>query len=150
MDNNAKIFNNPKIDQKYYAVCCKCGHVKTYQYVPITFAIKANDGKEAAEKARNLARVKHHKKYAILSCKKISKEKYDSLNDINRNDPYLKCKNIQEQRLIQGFESRIMDEPMPVNYKRTKKERKDLIKYKLKKETLFLKELNETMSIIYQ
>jgi len=145
MEKDAIVLNDVKNEKKFYAVCCKCGHVRPTRYVEITFAIIADNGKEAAEKARRIARVKHNKKYAILSCKEISKEEFDALNESNRNDPYLKCTNVQEQRLIEGFESRILNEPEVVTYKKSKKERKDLIEYKLKKQNLCIKELNETM-----
>ena len=145
MENNAIVLNNAKNCKKYYAVCCKCGHVRPNRYVEITFAIRANSGKEAAEIARRIARVKHNKKTAIISCKEITKEEYDTLNETNRNDPYLKCKNVQEQRLIEDFESRIINEPEIVVYKKSKEERKDLIEYKLRKQSLLIKEFNETM-----
>ena len=80
MEKDAIVLNDTKNGKKYYAVCCKCGHVRPTRYVEITFAIIADNGKEAAERARRIARVKHNKKYAILSCKEISKEEFDALN----------------------------------------------------------------------
>ena len=61
---------------KYYAVTCKCGHVGKHTYMPITFPIKASDGKEAARVARTFPRVKHDKKDAILDVREIDYEEY--------------------------------------------------------------------------
>ncbi len=83
---------------KFYKAVCMCGHVGRNNYIPIAFAVKATDGKEAAKIARDLPRVKHHKKYAVLSCDEINEEQYEELRRINDSDPYLSCKNIQEQR----------------------------------------------------
>ena len=85
-------------EKKSFKAVCMCGHVGRNNYIPIAFAIKAVDGKEAAKIARGLPRVKHHKKYAVLSCEEISEEQYVELKRINDEDPYLSCKNIQEQR----------------------------------------------------
>ena len=95
MENYAIVLNDAKKAQKHYAVCCKCGHVKPNRYVAITFGIKASSRKEASRIARGIARVKHHKKSAIISCKEISRDEYLAIIKNNRNDPYLKCKNIQ-------------------------------------------------------
>ena len=149
MENDTIVLSDAKINEKYYAVCCKCGHVRPNRYVKITFAIKAENGREAAKKARQIARVKHNKKYAILSCKEITKEEFDFINETNRKDPYLNCKNVQEQRLIEGFEARIINEPETIAHKKSKKERKDLIEYKLKKQGLFLRELKKSMLAIH-
>ena len=145
MGINAIILTDPKKGKKYYAVCCKCGHVRPNRYVAITFGIKAFNRKEASRLARGIARVKHNKKSAIISCKEISRDEYVTIIKNNRNDPYLKCKNIQEQRLIDGFESRIVKEQERISYKRSKQERTSFIEYKLKKQKLFLKELNLMM-----
>ena len=110
MEENSLILNDARNNEKYYAVCCNCGHVGRNKHVEITFPLKAKSGKEAAEIARRIARVKHHNKYAILSCREISYEEYLELIKINANDPYLQCKNIQEQRQIEGFDSRIIKE----------------------------------------
>ena len=145
MENNAIILSNPKYWKKYYAVRCRCGHVGRNCYVEIVFAIKANNGKEAAAIARRIARVKHNKKNAIISCYEISREQYYEIIKANREDPYLKCKNIQEQRSIEGFETRIIEEPKALPLRRSKQERNELVKYKLKKQKQLI---NEMESII--
>lgn len=147
MENASIILNDAKKGQKYYAVHCKCGHVKPNRYVEIVFAVMACNGKEAARKARGFARVKHNKKSAIIDCYEITHEEYEAIIKANEKDLYLKCKNIQEQRSIDGFESRIIKEPEKEALKKTKQERKDFVKYKLKKQKLFIKDLNLSMSM---
>lgn len=138
MENDTILLNDAKKGRKYYAVHCKCGHVGPHRYVEIVFGVRANNGREAAEKARRFARVKHHQKYAIINCYEISRKEYNKLIKTNNNDPYLKCKNVQEQRLIEGFESRIINEPEKLVLKKNKQERKTFIKYKLRKQKLFI------------
>ncbi len=84
--------------EKFYAVETKCGHVGRRRCVIITFPIKAKSGKEAANIARRIPRVKHDHKDAILSVKHITEEEFLSLLENTNNDEYLHCKNIQEQR----------------------------------------------------
>ena len=83
---------------KYYRVKVKCGHVKRNNYIPKTFYIKAEDGKEAAAKARKIPRVKHDKKFAILSVEKITKDEYLEGIRINKEDPYLMVTSVQEAK----------------------------------------------------
>ena len=145
MEDNVIVLNNAKNGRKYFAVHCRCGHVGLKNYVEIVFAIMANNRKEAAKKARGFARVKHNKKDAIINCYEISHEQYDEIIKANKNDPYLKCKNIQEQRTITDFESRILRESETVVVKKSKQERKEFIKYKLKKQKQFIEALNVSM-----
>jgi len=95
---------------KYFKVVMKCGHVGKKRYVPITFAVKAINGKDAAEKARLFPRVKHSQKYAVLDCERITYEEYVNIYKMNGQDEYLKCKNIQQQNLI-DMSDRILDDP---------------------------------------
>ncbi len=95
---------------KYFKVVAKCGHVGRKKYVPITFAVKAKNGKEAAEIARWIPRVKHQHSDAILDCEKISYEEFQEINKKNELDDYLKCKNVQQQNLI-DLSDRLVDDP---------------------------------------
>lgn len=88
------------MENKYYAVTTKCGHVGRGKYTEITFPIEASCGREAASIARYMPRVKHDLKYAIVDCVEVSYEEYLNLQEINNNNPYLRCKNIQEQNLL--------------------------------------------------
>lgn len=83
-----------------YEVKCKCGHVGKHHYIVISFPVCANNGKEAASKARKIPRVKHNHKDAILSVKRITDEEFMCLVNSNREDLYLRCQSKQEQSLI--------------------------------------------------
>ena len=61
---------------KFYAVVTKCGHVGNGKYREVTFPINTDSGKEAAEIARWIPRVKHHKKDAIINVTEISYDYY--------------------------------------------------------------------------
>ena len=99
-------------EMRYYEVIAKCGHVGKGKYVLITFACVAENGKEAAAKARACARVKHHHKDAIRNVREVLFEEYIKLKAENDADPYLHCKNRQEQNKIPGFEERIIPDPV--------------------------------------
>ena len=75
--------------ENYYLFEVMCGHVGAYAYIPVLFPIIAEDGREAAKKARSIPRVKHHNKYAILSVKKCSYEEYLAQKEANEEDAYL-------------------------------------------------------------
>lgn len=77
------------MNEKYYLVETMCGHVGNGAYIPVTFPIRAEDGKSAAKIAREIPRVKHHNKYAILDVKKVDFEEFDQQRKINRHDSYL-------------------------------------------------------------
>lgn len=96
--------------KKYFKVIAKCGHVGRKKYVPIQFAVVAENGKEASSKVRSFPRVKHDRKYAILLCRAISFDEFIKIRELNNSDEYLKCKNKQEQECIEGFKLRIVQE----------------------------------------
>ena len=82
-----------------YEVCAKCGHVGRKYYIDKVFAVKAESAKEAAAIARQIPRVKHDHKDAIRYVKKIDEERFLEIIRENEADPYLHCKNRQEQDL---------------------------------------------------
>ena len=84
----------------YYLVLCKAGHLGRRKYIPIWYAVEAENGREAAKKARNIPRVKHNHKDAILACVKTNYEGYQRQIEENNNDPYLRCKSRHEQNQI--------------------------------------------------
>ena len=95
---------------KYYAVTCKCGHADSKnKCIYIVFPIMANSKKEAAEKGKNMPRVKHNHKDCIKDVDEISEEEYEALMEINKKDPYLHVHNIQEQRKL-GIDDRFVDD----------------------------------------
>ncbi len=87
-----------------FEVCAKCGHVGKNHYVEKVFAVKANSGKEAAEIARALPRVKHHHRDAIRYVEKIEENRYLEIRETNSDDIYFQCRNIQEQRALCAIE----------------------------------------------
>lgn len=97
---------------RYYIVTTKCGHVGKTKYIVIDFPVAAENGKEAAKKARSIPRVKHHQKDAIINVKEVSYDEYIERFKINDNDEYLKCSNRQEQNLIPNIYERILSNPV--------------------------------------
>lgn len=134
----------------YFEVVAKCGHVGRGHYVPISFAIEARDGKEAARIARQLPRVKHHHKHAILSVSKINFERYQEIIREHHNDPYLRCRSKHEQIKIENLEDRTLIDPRNQRVKYDKKERQERVAYKLKKNRILDKLYVEDLAYAYE
>ena len=117
----------------YFMVIAKCGHVGKKKYIPIKFAVMAESGKEAAKKVRQFSRVKHNHKDAILDVRCVTLEEFLEINEINNNDPYLKCHSRQEQNLIDNLTERMVTDPHNVKEIFDKQARKDRVAYKLRK-----------------
>ena len=83
---------------KMYEVQAKCGHVGREKYVLKSFAVLAENGREAASITRGLPRVKHHHKDAIRGVKEIDLDRYQEIRITNRMDPYFSCHCVQDQR----------------------------------------------------
>ena len=98
--------------QRYFEVNAKCGHVGQGKCIYILFAVAAANGKEAAAKVRRYPRVKHHHEDAIRYVKEINFEAYIALADENGADPYLHCKNVQEQRKSKAVVGRVEVDPL--------------------------------------
>lgn len=103
---------------KYFEVIAKCGHVGKKNCIFITFACAAENGKEAAAKVRLYKRVKHDHKDAIRNVNEISFEEFVKLRAENDADPYLHCKNPQEQRKIPDFDSRVIPDVREIQMKK--------------------------------
>ena len=84
---------------RYYAVNTKVGHVGKGKYIEVTFAIKAENGREAARIAREMPRVKRDNPMAIIDVNELSYDEYLDLLEDNKNNPYLKCKSRQDQNM---------------------------------------------------
>lgn len=134
----------------YFEVVAKCGHVGRGHYVPISFAIIAENGKEAAKITRQMPRVKHHNKYAIISVNKIDYERYQEIINENHNDPYLRCHSKQEQKLITDFDDRIIEYQHNHKTKYNKQERLERVAYKLKKNRILEKLFVEDLAYAYE
>ena len=119
--------------KNYYEVIAKCGHVGKKHYVPVKFAVIAEDGKEAAKIVRQFPRVKHDHKDAILNVNKIDYDRFQEIVEMNHNDHYLKCHSRQEQKLIDNLEERLEDDLHNQKAKYDKQARLDRVAYKLKK-----------------
>lgn len=90
---------------KYYKVVCRCGHVGRKKYVPIAFAIRAMSKGMAMEIAINKSRVKHHSLNDVISVIEIDYDEYKELVEINRNDPYLQCRNSKDIKNCIGLKN---------------------------------------------
>lgn len=93
--------------RQYYEVETKCGHVGRMNCVWIKYAIVAENAKEASRKALDKGRVKREHPDAIRGVRKIDREEFIALRQDNKNDPYLRCTNIQQQRMIVDFDERV-------------------------------------------
>lgn len=118
-------------EEKYYLVEAKCGHVGRNYYIIKTFAIQASSGKKAAKRTRQLPRVKHHVKSAIVSTKQVTKSTYLRQLQLNASDPYFCAENRQEQkRMCATLSDRI--KPMHQERERVKTKRRT-VRYRLRK-----------------
>lgn len=135
--------------KNYYEVITKCGHVGRKHYVPVKFAVIAENGKEAAKIVRRFPRVKHNHKDAILNVIKIDYERYLEIIEINHNDPYLKCHSKQEQKLIDNFEERLEDDLHNQKIKYDRQDRLNRVAYKIKKTKILEKFSCEDLDYVY-
>lgn len=87
-------------DNKFYIVDTVCGHVGKGRCVIKSFAIEAENAKEAAAIGRFIPRVKHHYKYAIQNVHEVSLEKYVIQKLFNEFDPYLHVSNRSNQTML--------------------------------------------------
>ena len=119
--------------KKYFSVETKCGHVGKLNCVWIKFAICAESAKEAAAKARQIARVKHHHKNTIKEVVEITVDEFCKLKAINDTDPYLHAKNHREQLQIEGFEERIELDEYNIARKHQKSSKKESLEFRVKR-----------------
>ncbi len=127
-----------EITTKYYIVTCKGGHVGRHYYLPIELPIIASSAKEAADIAKGMPRVKKNRDDVILNVNEVSYLEYQNQCNINLNDPYFKCHNIQEQRLYCYLSDRLVydDYNDEKSYDDNKDSRNDRIKRKKRIEEL--------------
>ena len=120
--------------RKFYCVTVKCGHVGKGKCIYLNMPIVANSANEAASLARISPRVKHHHKDAIKQVLEVCYSKYLLIVDAYKNNPYTHCHCVQDQRLIEGLEKQIVDDPHFVRKEKTRD--RDVIAYKLRKAEL--------------
>ena len=105
---------------KYFLVTAKCGHVRKSKYIPVIFAVKAENGKDAAAIVCKIPRVKHDHADAILNVSEVMVDEYDKQRIANENDPFLKVTNKKEHKTVQIlFEHRILPEVSTISKKRS-------------------------------
>lgn len=121
---------------RYFIVKTKCGHVGRFNCVWIDYAIVASDAKTAALYAKSKARVKKHHKDVIAGVREVNFESFMKQRAENDADPYLHCKNVQQQRYILGFESRIESDEWNIMRLGCKRRKEDSKKYKIEKQLL--------------
>lgn len=112
--------------KKYFKVTAKCGHVGRNNYIPMDFFVAADSGKEAAAAVRQMPRVKHDQKDAILNVERISFEAFcQGLHDF-REDPFNRCTSIQQQRAtVADIADRILPELGSLSWEREPKTRRN-------------------------
>ena len=88
----------PEEKNNYYLVQVKGGHVGRNKYMPVTFAIRDNSAKSAAERARLIGRTKHHHRFAILSVEETTPDKFYAQVNLNKIDPYFNVRSKREQK----------------------------------------------------
>ena len=128
---------NGNPSKKYYLVTAMCGHVGKRKYVPINFAVRAENASEAAQLVKTFPRVKRHRKDAILECVEITREQYLIQKNINRRDPYLNAKCHAGVEMEEDFMKRVQSikrkkkkerRPLSMKYRAWKAEGKYLAK----------------------
>ena len=108
-------------------------------YIIKTFAICAENGREAASRVRWMPRVKHHAKDAILSVKEINEFEYEEIIEINHNDNYFKCESIQDQNAMCDLDDEIYRNEEKATYKKNKRSKQN------KLEIIFIRETRRMM-----
>lgn len=119
---------------KYFKVIAKCGHVGKMHYIPVAFAVKAENASEASQIARKFPRVKKQCWDAILSCEEVSKFVYKQIIKSNNENSYFNCKTRKQQNQFndiadlivenkkQCFHKRKIEPAQSMKYRRTKYE----------------------------
>ncbi len=118
---------------KYFIVTTKCGHVGKWNCIWIDFAVAAENAAEAAQKAKTYKRVKRHHKDVIALVVEITSDEYMKRRSDNDNDPYLHCKNIQQQRLIEDINQRMQPDTWNIERNFKKQPKKKCKEYIVKK-----------------
>lgn len=100
----------------YFRVIAKCGNLGKKAYVPISFAVKAANEKEAVNVAKNQPYVRKDFASPIISITEIDKESYEYLVAVNQHDPFFrKGFGIDKMRSIYD-RIQIETEPQPIEF----------------------------------
>ncbi len=87
---------------QYYIITAACGHVGRGKYISVDFPVTASSVKEATKICRNIPRVKHGHKNAIIKVKTVSYFEYRDQVFSNKENPFLTSKN-KKECLMAGF-----------------------------------------------
>lgn len=129
--------------QNYYSVTLEFGHVGRNSYVLKTVPIIAENGKEAAYRARWMGRAKHDKKDLIKEVTKISKELYDILLAEKQNDAYFRVHSKQEQTIMcNGLMDQVVHYKNEVDDEERKINRKNKLAFQAKRNKSYKKYCN--------
>ena len=91
------------MNEKYFKVLAKCGHVGRNKYILKWFYIKSNNSKEAARNVILKPRVKHCHKDVIRQVCEIDFNNYCyGLNKTNKDD-YFKINNSSAQKIYNYY-----------------------------------------------
>ena len=103
---------NKTKETKFFKATIKGGHIRRSHYVIFWHYIRANSSKEAAEICKSLPRAKKDHKDFIINIEEITFEEYQNGYAEELNDPYLQCRNKQEQdKIIELIQERIIPDP---------------------------------------
>lgn len=118
---------------KYFIVTTKCGHVGKWNCIWIDFAVAAESATEAAQRAKTYKRVKRHHKDVIARVEEVTFEEFMSQISKNSVDPYLHCKNIRQQQLIENICERMQPDTWNIERHFKKQPKKKCKEYIVKK-----------------
>jgi hypothetical protein len=93
--------------RKYFAVTAHGGHVGKGRYIPLTFAVAASNKKEAVNRVlgrdgfvkRPRVKIGRDGSATVEDVHEISHSEYAALKKENKNDPYRRVHNRQEQEM---------------------------------------------------
>ena len=101
---NGTIINNYRDSDgnKLFAVITKCGHSGAGYFIPIMFVVYAKDVNAAIDTAKTFARVRAHKKDAIVDAFEISEMEANFIEAVNDVDPYLNGHAVEDDAITQN------------------------------------------------
>lgn len=113
------------IKVKNFKVVVKCGHVGKNRYYPGVFVVKALTASEAASKARNLPRVKHEAKHAILDVKEIDYKEVERIFKKREKEIYFHINNAKQRKILNPLIQRLVVKEEKPHYKNQEKKYSD-------------------------
>jgi hypothetical protein len=87
----------------YYIVTAMCGHVGKGRGILKDLPVRASNARQAAAIARDIPRVKHDYKMAIVGVRRVDYYDYLEQKEINSDDPYFRIQNKRDQFAACGY-----------------------------------------------